>query len=131
MELAFGPQLPKRASQWYMPCTFSAITSDSNPCAREESSWPPTTIEGREVRMPAEVAVAPAAMKSVRLQAMLALLPLVHVFLHLLYLVLGTCIPALRRLCRRWICRLRRNFHVIDHYCHFISFALADLRTSA
>jgi hypothetical protein len=81
--------------------------------------------------MPDEVAVAPAAMKSVRLQPMFALLPLVHVLLHLLYLVLGTCIPALRRLRRGRSRRLRGHFHVIDYYCHCISFALADLRTSA
>jgi hypothetical protein len=70
-------------------------------------------------------------MKSVRLQAMLALLPLMHVFLYLLYLVFGTCITALRLLNGRRSRRLRGYFHVIDHNCHCISFALADLRTSA
>jgi len=46
-------------------------------------------------------------------------------------LVLGTCIPALRRLWPPLDLPAEEKLHVIDHYCHFISFALADLRTSA
>src|ERR1044071_10399649 len=108
-----------------MPCTFSAMASESSPCASDVSSCPPTTMDGREVRRPDEVAVAPAAMGSVSLQAMFTLLFLVQSLFHLFQFVLAACIAASPGLLGPGLCRVGRHFHVIDHYCHCISFRVS------
>src|SRR5215510_2542225 len=106
------------------------MLSDSNPCARDVSSWPPTTIDGREARMPVEVAVAPAAMESVGLQAMLTVLLFVQSLFHLLQFVLHAGITAATLGLRAFTLSTgpRRHFHVIDHNCHCICSTLANLR---
>src|SRR6476646_9733549 len=104
-----------------MPCTFSAMASESSPCASEVSSCPPTTMDGREVRTPGEVAVAPAAMGSVSLQAVFTLLFLVQSLFHLIQFILAAPIAAAGLLRPSLLRRLRRRFHVIDHDCLCVS----------
>src|SRR5664279_1623762 len=127
MAFPLGPQFPKRASQWYKPCTVSSMDSVRSPCESDVSSCPPKKNDGRDARMP--VAGALAAMGSVGLQPFRTVMPPVQCLQDHFQLVFGSAISTRRRLRSRRTLgrRLGSHFHFIDHDSHFKS-PLSDLR---